>query len=354
MSLERPSGDRVRLQVLKHSLYVSCWGWHSDDVWIFSPLFLPPSFNTLQTTLCVSCVTCARMNNLLWSSAQTWPPRRKRRSGGRRPKRSWRTGMCTRVSRWRRTRPTTGLQRRANTCYWLSCPTDAECSVQLIGSALDRQILIGLSRNHSTCVPETFGSCLLRTDTAAQQSCLCVDTVTPQRVITSPRGVGSDSHPPLGLSLRWHLLPFYVCHRQRWTMWMLTPVSCFQYTACRSYYVKRHSVIPWPRFPFQTLDLILEQRDKEVFVWKGLRVVCWVMMVSFMTAACPPDPANLFFSHTSQQTLSKSGTVSLLLCGSSLGLVASSVSVGALRQCSDETVSASGCFKSGSLRRFGL
>lgn len=58
-----------------------------------------------------------------------------------------------------------------------------------------------------------------------------------------------------------------------------------------------------------------------------------------MIAACsPPDPANLFFSRTFQQTLSKSGTVSLLLHGSSLGLVASSSSAGALRQCSDEMI----------------
>lgn len=149
-------------------------------------------------------------------------------------------------------------------------------------------------------------------------------------------------------------------------MWMLTPVSCLQYTACRSYYVKRHGTIPsfrntgfrlqitWshPRCEW-TLTCLAEreQRDKqEVFVWKGLRVITLAhllnnkifLLVSFMIAACPPDPANLFFSHTFQQTLSKSGTVSLLLCGSSLGLVASSVSVGALRQCSDEMISASG------------
>lgn len=39
---------------------------------------------------------------------KTLRPRRPRPSGRRKPRRSWRSGTCTRVSRWRRTRPTTG------------------------------------------------------------------------------------------------------------------------------------------------------------------------------------------------------------------------------------------------------
>lgn len=47
-------------------------------------------------------------NPLLFLLDKTRHPRRPRPSGRRRPRRSWRSGTCTRVSKWRRTRPTTG------------------------------------------------------------------------------------------------------------------------------------------------------------------------------------------------------------------------------------------------------
>ncbi len=69
---------------------------------------------------CVTLITCPFFSSVfpplgdsldravLCCWTKTRPPRRQRRSGERKPKRSWRTGMYTRVSRWRRTRPTTG------------------------------------------------------------------------------------------------------------------------------------------------------------------------------------------------------------------------------------------------------
>lgn len=74
---------------------------------------------------------CLSDNALFSLPDKTRHPRRPRPSGRRKPRRSLRSGTCTRVSRWRRTRPTTGegltesttgLLKR-NRCFCYSAPS---------------------------------------------------------------------------------------------------------------------------------------------------------------------------------------------------------------------------------------
>lgn len=86
---------------------------HASKLWV-SPF--------TSGTTCIFTFTHTISQSFLWLFSlldKTLHPRQPRPSGRRKPGRSWRSGTCTRVSRWRRTKPTTGELLAESPTGWL-------------------------------------------------------------------------------------------------------------------------------------------------------------------------------------------------------------------------------------------